>query len=199
MRPGISQRTGNDARARARLTEALAELGASDGACWSDPAEVVYCANQHERLIVEHIPSGFSVMDLGTSVRRLVTALPPGGKYLTVGLVRFTSSGEILDLNQGHCPELAVDVVVVELLQYIHNIPALLQRCTAAMPNLIVSYPFAAAGDDFEVRCAQRWFNDFDEDAMTDMLTASRRQITTHQLAAESEMFVCHRDIRKLA
>ena len=152
MRPGISQRTGNDACARARLTEALAELGASDGACWSDPAEVVYGANQHARLVVKHIPSGFSVMDMGTSVRRLVTALPPGGKYLTVGLVRFTSSGEILDLNQGHFPEHAVDVVAaVELVQYIHDAPTLLQHCAAAAPNLIVSYLLAAAGDDIEV------------------------------------------------
>ena len=139
-------------------------------------------------------------MELGAGSRRLGAALPPGGKYLTADLVRFASAGEILDLNQGHFPEHAVDVVAaVELVQYIHDVPALLQRCDVAAPNLIVNYPLAAAGDDIEARRAQGWFNDFDEDAMIDMLTAARWQFKTCQPAAESEMFVYHRDIRKLA
>jgi len=123
--------------------------------------------------------------------------LPPGGKYLPVDLVRFAKADEILDLNQRHFPEQAVDVVAaVELLQYIHDVPALLEHCAAAAPNLIVIYPLAAVGDDIEARRAQGWFNDFDEDAMIDMLTAAGWKISTRQPAAESDIFVCHRDTR---
>ena len=193
--PASSQRAGADARAR--LTEALAELGGSEGGRWSDPAEVVHGADLRARLTAEHIPPGSSVMDLGAGARRLGSALPPGGKYLPVDLVRFAKADEILDLNQRHFPEQAVDVVAaVELLQYIHDVPALLEHCAAAAPNLIVIYPLAAVGDDIEARRAQGWFNDFDEDAMIDMLTAAGWKISTRQPAAESDIFVCHRDTR---
>ena len=47
-----------------------------------------------------------------------------------------------------------------------------------------------------EARRAQGWFNDFDEDAMIDMLTAAGWKISTRQPAAESDIFVCHRDTR---
>jgi len=199
-RPGTSNRAGSAAGARARLTEALAELGGSEGARWSDPAELIDGADQRARLAAQHIPPGSSVMDLGAGARRLVTALPPGGKYLPVDLVRFAAAGEILDLNQGQFPAHAVDVVAaLELLQYIHDVPALLRRCAAAAPNLIVSYPLAAAGDDIAARRAQGWFNDFDEDAMINMLDAAGWKVATRQPAAQSEMFVCHREYRKPA
>ena len=108
--------------------------------------------------------------------------------------------GEILDFNQGQFPEHAVDVIAApELLQYIHDVPALLERCAAAAPNLILSYPLAAAGDDLKARRAEGWFNDFDEDAMTNMLDAAGWKIDTRQAAANSEMFVCRRETRKPA
>ena len=200
LRRGTSQRAGTDASARARLTEALADVGGSEGARWSDPAEVVDGADQRARLAAQHISAGFSVMDLGAGAQRLAAALPPGGKYLPVDLVRFAAAGEVLDLNQGQFPEHAVDVIAaLELLQYIHDVPALLQRCAAAAPNLIVSYPLATAGDDIKARRAQGWFNDFDEDAMINMLDAGGWKIVSRQPAAQSEMFACHRDIRKPA
>jgi len=139
-------------------------------------------------------------MDSGAGARRLAAALPPGGKYLPVDLVRFAASGEILYLNQRKFPEHAVDVVAaLELLQYIYNVPALLQRYAAVAPNLIMSYPLATADDDIKARRPQGWFNDFDKDAMIDMLDAAGWKIATRQPAALSEMFVYHRDIRKPA
>jgi len=52
-------------------------------------------------------------------------------------------------LNQLHFPEHTIDVIVaMELLQYIHDVLALVQRCAAETPNLIVSYPLAAVGND---------------------------------------------------
>ncbi|MEE8172255.1 MAG: FkbM family methyltransferase, partial [Alphaproteobacteria bacterium] len=134
-RPGTSNRASGDTGARARLTEALAELGGSEGARWSDPAELIDGADQRASLAAKHIPARSSVMDLGAGARRLVAALPPGGTYLPVDLVRFAEAGEVLDLNQGQFPERAVDVVTaLELLQYIHDVPALLERCAAAAP-----------------------------------------------------------------
>ena len=108
------------------------------------------------------------------------------------------SSGKILDLNQLHFPEHTIDVIVaMELLQYIRDVLALVQRCAAGTPNLIVSCPLAAVGNDIEVGRAQGCFNDFDEDAMIDMPTAAGRQITTCQPMVEYKIFVCQRDIRK--
>ena len=199
-RPGTSSRASSDPEARARLTEALAEVGGSEGARWSDVAEIVDGADQRARLAAGHVPAGSSVMDLGAGARRLVRALPPGGKYLPVDLVRLAPAGEVLDLNQGHFPEQAVDVIAaLELLQYIHDVQALLERCADTAPMLIMSYPLAQPGDDAEARRAQGWFNDFDEDAMTGMLEAAGWNIDTRLAAAESEMFVCHREARKPA
>ena len=88
--------------------------------------------------------------------------MPPTGKYLTVDLVCFASSGEIFDPNQENILEHPVDVVAaMELLRYIRDIPVLLQRCVVGTPNWIVSYPLAAAGDDIEARRAQGRFNEF--------------------------------------
>ena len=197
-RPGTSSRASSDQGARARLTEALAEVGGSEGARWSDSAEILDGADQRAQLAAVHIAAGASVMDLGAGARRLAAALPPGGKYLPVDLIRLAAAGEILDLNQGQFPEHAVDVIAApELLQYIHDVPALLERCAAAAPNLILSYPLAAAGDDLKARRAEGWFNDFDEDAMTNMLQAAGWKIDTRQAAANSEMVVCRRETRK--
>lgn len=196
-RPGTSNRAGSDGEARARLTEALAEVGGSEGARWSDPGEIIDGADQRASLAAKHIPARSSVMDLGAGARRLAAALPPGGKYLAVDLVRFAEAGEVLDLNQGQFPERAVDTVAaLELLQYIHDVPALLKRCAAAAPSLIVSYPLAAAGENARARRERGWFNDFDETAFADMLAAAGWKIAAREPAAGSEMFVCHRETR---
>lgn len=108
VRPGPSDRAGGDAGDRARLTQALAEVG------------------------------------------------------------------EVLDLNQGQFPERAVDIVAaLDLLQYIHDVPALLRRCAAAAPCLIFSYPLAATGGRSSARREEGWFNDFDESMLTGMLHAA--------------------------
>jgi len=199
-RPGTSSRASSDPEARARLTQALAEVGGSEDARWSDPAEILNGADQRAQLAAEHIALGSSVMDLGAGARRLAAALPPGGKYLPVDLMRLANGGEILDLNQGHFSERAVDVIAaLELLQYIHDVPALLERCAAAAPNLIMSYPLAKPGDDVHARRTHGWFNDFDEDAMTNMLDGAGWKIDVRQTAQTSEMFVCQRESRKSA
>lgn len=200
LRPGSAARASANSEARARLTEALAEVGGSEGTRWSDPGEITDGADQRATLAAKHIPPRSSVMDLGAGARRLVAALPEGGTYLPVDLVRFTDAGEVLDLNQGQFPERAVDVVAaLELLQYIHDVPALLERCAAAAPNLILSYPLATAGDDADARRAQGWFNDFDAAALTAMLDTAGWKIDARESAGASELFVCRRETKNPA
>ncbi len=193
-RPGEAGRASSDPAHRARLTQALTEISGSEGARWADPAEVTGGADARASLTAKHIPPGASVMDLGAGARRLGAAMPPGGSYLPVDLLRFAEGGEVLDLNQGQFPERAVDVVAaLDLLQYIHDVPALLARCHAAAPQLILSYPLAAAEEKTEDRRAQGWFNAFDEETLTEMLKDAGWTVAAREPAAASVMFVCQR------
>ena len=194
-RPGASNRASGDAGDRARLTDALAKVGGSEGVRWADPGELTEGSDNRARRAAKHIPAGSSVMDLGAGAMRLRAALSQECKYLPVDLVRFANAGEILDLNQGQFPERAVDVVAaLELVQYIHDVPALLRRCAAAAPSLILSYPLAVADEDMAARREQGWFNDFDASELSDMLEKTGWKIESREPAERAEMFVCRRN-----
>ena len=170
------------------------EIGGSEGTRWAGPAEVTGGADQRANLAAKHIPPGASMIALGAGARRLGAALQPGGAYLPIDLVRFAEGGEVLDLNQGQLPERTVDVVAaLDLLQYIHDVPALLARCHAAAPNLILRYPLAATEEKPEDRRAQGWFNAFYEETLSDMLKNAGWSVTAREPAAASMMFVCQR------
>jgi FkbM family methyltransferase len=193
-RPGQAGRASNDPTERTRLTEALMAVGGSEGARWADPTEMIEGAERRAEVAGKHIPTGASVMDLGAGARRLGAALSASSSYLPVDLVRFATGGEVLDLNLGQFPERAVDVVAaLDLVQYIHDVPALLARCRAAAPSLLLSYPLAEAGADSGPRRAQGWFNDFDEEKLTAMLNDAGWTVTAHEPAGDSKLFVCHR------
>ena len=197
VRPGTSSRAGGSAEDRARHTEALAKVGGSEGVRWADPAELTPGADSRAEHAAKHIPAGSTVMDLGAGAMRLRAALATSCKYLPVDLVRFSQAGEVLDLNQGQFPERAVDfVAALELLQYIHDAPALLKRAAAAAPNLILSYPLASADGDTEARRREGWFNDFDEDTLTGILNAAGWQVESVESVENSQMYICRRDIR---
>jgi hypothetical protein len=194
-RPGESNRAGGDAADRARLTRALAEVGGSEGVRWADPAELLDGADTRAQLAAKHIPAGSSVMDLGAGVMRLRAALAPNCKYLPIDLVQFAEASEVLDFNQGHFPERAVDfVTALDVVQYIHDAPALLRRCAAAAPNLILSYPLAKARGDSGARRREGWFNDFDESTLMNMLDAAGWKVESREPMEISEMFLCRRE-----
>ena len=170
-------------------------MGGSEGVRWADPGELTEGADNRARRAAKHIPAGSSVMDLGAGAMRLRAALSQDCKYLPVDLVRFANAGEILDLNQGQFPARAVDVVAaLELAQYILDVPALLRRCAAAAPSLILSYPLAVADEDMAARREQGWFNDFDASELSDMLEKTGWKIESREPAERAEMFVCRRN-----
>jgi hypothetical protein len=197
VRPGASNRTGGDAEDRARLSQTLMGINGSEGVRWAYPTELLPGADHRASLAAQHILPGASVMDLGAGAMRLQAALPPGCKYLPIDLVRFTEIGEVLDLNQGQFPERSVDTVAaLEVMQYIHDVPALLRRCAAAAPNLILSYPLAATDEASEARRREGWFNDFDKKTLIDMLGSTGWEIDSQEPVEKSQMFTCRRKIK---
>ena len=197
VRPGASNRTGGDAEDRARLSQTLMGINGSEGVRWAYPTELLPGADHRASLAAQHILPGASVMDLGAGAMRLQAALPPGCKYLPIDLVRFTEIGEVLDLNQGQFPERSVDTVAaLEVMQYIHDVPALLRRCAAAAPNLILSYPLAATDEASEARRREGWFNDFDKKTLIDMLDSTGWEIGSQEPVEKSQMFTCRRKIK---
>jgi FkbM family methyltransferase len=160
--------TPSDPPSRARTTELLMAARTSDGARWADPAELQSGAAERAAVIAPHLPSGVSVLDLGAGALALAPhVLSLGGRYTPADLLRRSADCQAIDLNQSQFPLGNYDIVVLScLLEYLHDVPAVLNRCRQAAGKAVVIYP-ARTSEDVSQRRQQGWFNDFNEAELT--------------------------------
>src|SRR6185436_2800120 len=81
------------------------------------------------------------VLDVGAGPMLLASRLPSGCRYQAADLIARNAMCAVVDLNQGQFPGSQFDVVtLLEVAEYIHDVPALLKACRAAAPQLILTY-----------------------------------------------------------
>lgn len=188
-----SNRGSQDPAERARLTKALMEVKGSDGTRWSDPQELVVGAEARAALVAPHLRPGERVIDLGAGVMLLRKSLPAGCYYLPVDFIPFAANTLVADLNRGPLPEASGDLVVaLEVLEYLHDVPAILAWAATAAPRFICSYR-CRDGESIEERRAEGWMNDYTETDFAALLEKAGWRIGSRESGADTRLFVCAR------
>jgi hypothetical protein len=163
-----------DPATRVKTTRMLIARQATDAARWADFEAMRPGAEARARVAAALIPAGARVLDVGAGTMALGSALPPGCRYQPADLVAFSADTVLVDLNDGQFPAGTQDVVVLlDVLEFIHDPARVLRAAAGVAPRLIVSYRPAAGGPgDDEHRRGLGFFNDFDVTGFQALLDA---------------------------
>ena len=187
-----SNRGSDDPQARRALTTALMLVKGSDGTRWADPRGLAEGAQERAECAVPHIRPGERVLDLGAGTMRLLPLLPEDCAYRPVDLIPYAADTLVMDLNR-EVPSGAADVVVaLELLEYIHDLPALLHALTEVGGRLVCSYRCHDGGST-DMRREQGCFNDHDAEGLEALLSEAGWDLEASEACAGTRLFVCRR------
>jgi len=144
---------------RREQTQVLMHTRASDIARWSVVDNFQSNWKDRAHCVAALAGSGRKVLDLGCGRMDLEGVLQPGCVYIPCDLLARDDRTIVCDLNAGQVPDIDADVVVMlGVLEYIHDPLALLQRIATRWRRLILTYNTADrdAGRD---RLQHGWFN----------------------------------------
>jgi hypothetical protein len=184
-----------DAAQRRARTAALAAARGTDAARWADPANLAEGAEERARLAGPHLVlpgrAEATVLDLGAGLLRLERHLPEGTRYVPADLALRSADTVLVDLNQGEFPAGTFDAVaMLDVLEFVHDAPGLLQRARAASGRLVLSYRLSD-GCDAEARAESGWFNAFTRSVLESHLAIAGWMVARHQRAGPYDLFVC--------
>jgi FkbM family methyltransferase len=137
----VLERAPDDPETRASTTEMLIATKTTDAARWADFEALREGAEERAASVAGLIEPGSRVLDIGAGVMALRDTPPPGCTYVPADLLPFDPATVVVDLNDGGFPEGAYDVtVMLDVLEFVHDVDRLLRRAAGAAPRLIVSY-----------------------------------------------------------
>jgi hypothetical protein len=146
---------------RQKTTESLIQAKQSDYERWSSSESLMPSWNERTKLIGSLIPSGSSVFEFGAGTGVLQNYLPSGCKYQKSDLVDRDGCTVILDLNAEQIESITgfSTAVLSGVLEYIHDIPKLINYLAQHFETVIFSY---ACLDKNQIdRRNHGWVNDY--------------------------------------
>lgn len=181
-----------DAAARRTRTAALKLAKTSDAARWADPANLEDGAAERAALAAAHVSTAARVLDVGAGAMRLKPHLPAGATYVAADLVPRGPDTVVIDLNQGDFPAGLFDTVaMLDVLEFLHDPHAALERTRAAASNLVLTYRVTTTGDT-DARAASGCFNAFSRSELEAQLAMAGWVVATHRREGRHDLFVCH-------
>lgn len=158
---------------RRTLTEKLRATSGSDVDRWRDVASVKGHWDWRAAAAARFIPASSRVLDLGAGAMALRRFLAPNCVYVPCDLVARVPDALVADLNKGEFPSGTYDwVTTLGVLEYLHDVPAVLARMADAARHAVVTYCLDTA-KAIEVRRGMGWVNDYDRVSFCEMLDAS--------------------------
>lgn len=184
--------TPADPTTRARTTELLLAARSSDGARWANPLELQVGAAERAAVVAPHVPPSSRVLDLGAGALALAKPLIDRGcQFTAADLIARTADCQVVDLNQGQFPSGEYDAIVLaEVLEYVHDVHAVLDRCRQAGRKLIVTY-HPSRGDDSLARRQRGWFNDYDVATFEGLLKQAGWHAASPTTTSVGTLWVC--------
>jgi FkbM family methyltransferase len=180
---------------QADLTRRLIERRASDGWRWASPRNFENGAETRAALAAPHIPAKSRILDLGAGLMKMALRLRGGSVYTPLDLIRYASATIVADLNQDGFPDGEWDcALALELLEHIHDVPALLANIHASCSLLICTYECVNNGDDtseVQKRRERGFFNDYDQEDLHQMLQSAGWRVRLSETHGSLNFFVC--------
>ena len=119
----------------------------SDTLRWADERELNPQWDERAEIVAHHIPAGSRVLDFGAGRRSLERFLDPTCVYIPADLVSRGPGTVVLDLNRRPLPDLhdlhANIAVFAGVLEYIRDVPSLVEWVSRQAPVCLVSYQLA--------------------------------------------------------
>jgi hypothetical protein len=148
-------------RERIAATTGLRATRTTDLDRWSATENLDRAWERRVLAAADLIPPGSSVLDLGAGRQALRRHRPAGTTYTPADLFARSPDTVVVDVNAGEFPRGAFEVVVMlGLLEHVHDVRGLLHTAAEQTSTLVVSYCAMTAWHR-EVRLEKGWFNDF--------------------------------------
>jgi FkbM family methyltransferase len=175
----------------AEVARMLIEAKSSDGIRWADPEQLELGSQSRAAAAARFVTAPVRVLDLGAGNMALQVCLAAGSLYTPADLIARSERCLIADLNQANFPAGEYDVVtLLEVLEYIHDVPGLLKRCRLAAQQLILTYEPWDGGD-----LSSRRKRGFLSDLTTEDLAAAVHQagfnIKARTTCAQADLWQC--------
>ena len=165
----------------------------SDVRRWSDERELNPQWDERARIIARHIPPGSRVLDLGSGRRSLERFLDSTCTYIPADLVSRGPDTVILDLNERPLPDLAglgADIVVLAgVLEYVRDVPSLIDWVTRQAPACLLSYQLASSTTWRESarRAVAGWVNSYRREDLHELFAGHGFQCELETVGDTSE------------
>lgn len=133
----------------------------ADIARWSDTDKLSVEWDQRAKAVIEWIPAGVHLMDIGCG-RMALEPLLTNCTYLPVDIVRRDDRTTVVDLNENEIPSKLLQqadyATLLGVLEYLKDPAKLLTRLGSARVKLVCSYQLADRSSS-ETRAHNGWFN----------------------------------------
>ena len=201
-----SMHTKRDEARDKLLTRQAARVRGSDAARWADPARIGEGAEARAEVAAPYIRSGHMVLDLGCGVMALRNKVPKDAKYIPADLIPRSADCYLTDLNQHfyYVDELFPAaptyegrydwIALLEVCEFLHDLPRVFERCRKSSRGLIVSYRVMEPNIDDagkERRRAAGYLNDVTAERFEDYLTKAGWEIKERKQAAGTHWWIC--------
>ena len=155
-------------------TRWLIRFGRTDTRRWGRHASFDAAWSSRHRLIAAWVRPHDVVIDVGSGPRAFEGQLPDGCGYVPVDVVPRGPGSVVCDLNRDSLPDLRGDFVLMSgVLEYIHDVPRVLEWTARTAPRGAVSYASAELFPDRRDRRAHGWVNAYTESEIRAMLASA--------------------------
>jgi hypothetical protein len=156
-------------KTRIASTITLQRRRASDLERWTIPDNLDPAWERRARIVGRFVPAGSRVLDLGAGLEALARHIPDSCRYTPADLVKRSARTIVADVNRGEFPDGGFDVVAaLGLLEYVHDVKALLTTIHERAPILVTSYCTRTA-DDPETRLERGFVNAYSLNEFVDI------------------------------
>lgn len=130
-----------------------------------------------------------SVVDLGCGVMTLEQHLDGNCRYIPVDVIQRDDRTIVADLNETPLPSIRADAVVgLGLLEYLHDVSALIEACAAQYAIAVFSYNLTDAPKAIDNRLAHAWVNNYSASSLSDIFLRHGLTIQVSEMIDERQM-----------
>lgn len=176
-------------------------LRKTDRSRWSDPRSFRADWEPRTKLVAALVPNKSRVIEFGAAQRHFERYLDPSCTYTPSDLVDRGPGTIICDLNQRPLPDLGANTydvaVFIGVLEYMRDLPSVLDWLTKYVPVCVLSYATADAGG-YSPRAIQEtvrrlrhgWMNHYREEAIRSLFRERGFELTRDEDWENQRIFV---------
>jgi Methyltransferase domain len=179
-------------------------LKKTDRKRWANTRNIYASWEPRSRMVAGLVPKGSRVIEFGAGRRVLEQYLDDSCTYRPSDIVDRGPGTIVCDLNQRPLPELGLNVydvaVIVGVLEYVSDVPALLDWLTQYVTHIVLTYACTKANGrspralvETAVRMRHGWINNYREEDLRSLFRERGFELTRAEDWEKQRVFVFSR------